>query len=154
MWCTTIRYGTVTATARPITVPVRKSAASRATAAPDRDQRHRQAPVEGGDGRIQQVGPGLVPVVRPVQGAGREQDEQHQQRQGPHGRAGGAQAGEADGQRGTRVGDDRGAHHRRVPVGSEVPHGHGAGNAAEGELVREGCHGPTLTCADETHQRS
>lgn len=48
-------------------------------AAADGQQGHGEAAVEGGHGRVEEVGAGLVAVVRPVQRAGGEQGHEHRE---------------------------------------------------------------------------
>ena len=83
-------------------------------------QGHGEAAVEGGHRRVQEVGAGLVPVVRPVGGPGGEEGDEQGQGECPDRGADRAQARDVHGEARRRRGHDRRAHHRGVPVGAEM----------------------------------
>ena len=79
------------------------------------------------------MGAGLVAVVQPVPGAGREQHDAAAPRESAQTTADGAQARDVQGQPRAGGRDDGGAHDRRVPVGPEVAQAAARGRRGDGE---------------------
>ncbi len=117
--------------------------ADRQGGAADRRQSHRQAAVERGDRRVQQMGAGLVAVVEPVPGPRGENGQEEDRRERPHEDERRPRPGSVHGQPRPGGGDDRGAHDTGVPVRADVPQRRQPDGRA-GSLGGRGLRGPRL----------